>query len=55
MILAQSPIPSTSLLSVENFSQRISLIRKVRKCRYKQKIVKGDQLIIMSLSIVKDL
>ena len=51
--------PTTSsacMLSVENFSQRISLIRGVRKYRNKQKTVKQDKaIIVQSVSKVKSL
>ena len=48
-----SPPPTTfpaCLLSVKNFSQRISLIREMQKQR---KTVKGDQIIMWSLSTIK--
>ena len=41
---------------MENFSQRIGLIREMRKMQKQRKTVKGDQIIIIVvLSIVKDL
>ena len=51
-----TPHVSGCLLSVENFSQRIGLIREMRKMQKQRKTVKGDQIIIIVvLSIVKDL
>ena len=50
-----SPIISSAcLLSVENFSQRISLIRDTRNEETKENS-KGDQIIMWSLSRVKGL
>lgn len=48
---AHAPMSSACLWSVEKFSQRVSLIRKIRIRENKGK-VKGDQVIMYSLSIV---
>ena len=42
----QLPHSSVRLVSVENFSQRISLIREMKSAETKE-TVKGDQIIIM--------
>ena len=49
MAIAPPPCPQPAFCVWKNFSQRISLIREVRKQK-QRKIVRRDQMIIMCMS-----